>query len=164
CSVHPVSALQSEYSLLTRDVESEILPFCKEAGITFVPFSPLHRGLITDKLEAEQIGDKDFRKELPRFSGEYWENNRNLAKAFAGLAQDKSCTPAQLALAWILAQGDHIIPIPGTKKRKYLAENAGAADIKLTVADLKDIENLLARFPDIGPRYTEKFSKRVDKE
>ena len=164
CSVHQVSALQSEYSLLTRDVEKEILPFCKEEGITFVPFSPLHRGLITDKLEAEQIGDKDFRKELPRFSGGYWENNRKLAKAFAGLAQDKSCTPAQLALAWILAQGDHIIPIPGTKKRKYLAENAGAADIKLTVADLKEIENLLALFPDIGPRYTEKFSKRVDKE
>ncbi len=164
CSVHQVSALQSEYSLLTRDVEKEILPFCKEEGITFVPFSPLHRGLITDKLEAEQIGDKDFRKELPRFSGGYWENNRKLAKAFAGLAQDKSCTPAQLALAWILAQGDHIIPIPGTKKRKYLAETAGAADIKLTVADLKEIENLLVLFPDIGPRYTEKFSKRVDKE
>ncbi len=164
CTVHPVSALQSEYSLLTRDVEKEILPFCKEEGITFVPFSPLVRGLITDKLDAEQIGDKDFRKELPRFSGGYWENNRKLAKAFSELAQDKSCTPAQLALAWILAQGDHIIPIPGTKKRKYLAENAGAAEIKLTTDDLKGIEDLLKQFPDIGPRYTEKFSKRVDKE
>ena len=163
-AVHPISALQSEYSLLTRDVEKEILPFCKEAGITFVPFSPLVRGLITDKLDAEQIGDKDFRKELPRFSGDYWENNRKLAKAFADLAHDKNCTPAQLALAWILAKGDHIIPIPGTKKRKYLAENAGAAEIKLTTDDLKEIEDLLRKYPDIGPRYTEKFAKRVDKE
>ncbi|HOB83020.1 MAG TPA: aldo/keto reductase [Bacteroidales bacterium] len=164
CSVHQISALQSEYSLLTRDVEKEILPFCKAEGITFVPFSPLVRGLITDKLDAEQIGERDFRKELPRFSGKYYENNRKLAKAFAGLANDKNCTPAQLALAWILAQGDHIIPIPGTKKRKYLAENAGAADIKLTPDDLKDIEDLLRKYPDMGPRYTEKFSKRVDKE
>jgi len=122
------------------------------------------RGLITDKLDAEQIGERDFRKELPRFSGKYYENNRKLAKAFAGLANDKNCTPAQLALAWILAQGDHIIPIPGTKKIKYLAENAGAADIKLTPDDLKDIEDLLRKYPDMGPRYTEKFSKRVDKE
>ncbi len=164
CSVHQISALQSEYSLLTRDVEKEILPFCKAEGITFVPFSPLVRGLITDKLDAEQIGERDFRKELPRFSGKYYENNRKLAKAFAGMANDKNCTPAQLALAWILAQGDHIIPIPGTKKRKYLAENAVAADIKLTQDDLKDIDDLLRKFPDIGPRYTEKFSKRVDKE
>ena len=164
CAVHPVLALQSEYSLLTRDVEKEIIPFCKDEKITFVPFSPLVRGLITDKLDAEQIVDKDFRKELPRFSGDYWENNRKLAKGFAGLAHDKSCTPAQLALAWILAQGDHIIPIPGTKKRKYLAENAGAADIKLTADDLKGIEDLLKQYPDIGPRYTEKYSKRVDKD
>ena len=163
-SVHPVSALQSEYSLLTRDVEKEIIPFCKEKGITFVSFSPLVRGLITDKLDAEQIGERDFRKELPRFSGKYYENNRRLARAFSGLANDKNCTAAQLALAWILAQGDHIIPIPGTKKRKYLAENVAAADIKLTQDDLKEIENLLGKYPDTGPRYTEKYSKRVDRE
>jgi aryl-alcohol dehydrogenase-like predicted oxidoreductase len=164
CAVHPVSALQSEYSLLTRDVEKEILPFCKEAGITFVPFSPLIRGLITNTLEAEKLRSNDFRKQLPRFSGDYLKNNQKLAAAFAGLAHGKNCTPAQLSLAWILEQGDNIIPIPGTKKRKYLAENAGAADIRLTSADLKEIEDLLARFPDIGPRYTEKYAKRVDKE
>ena len=163
-AVHPISALQSEYSLLTRDVEKEILPFCKEAGITFVPFSPLVRGLMTNALDAEKIDEKDFRKQLPRFSGKYLRNNQQLAKAFAEMAYGRNCTPAQLALAWVLAQGDNIIPIPGTKKRKYLEENAGAVDIKLTSDDLKEIENLLKQFPDIGPRYTEKLSKRVDKE
>jgi len=145
-------------------VEKEILPFCKEAGITFVPFSPLVRGLMTNALDAEKIDEKDFRKQLPRFSGKYLRNNQQLAKAFAEVAYGRNCTPAQLALAWVLAQGDHIIPIPGTKKRKYLVENAGAVDIKLTMDDLKEIDDLLKQYPDIGPRYTEKFAKRVDKE
>ena len=161
-TVHQISALQSEFSLLTRNVEKEVLPFCKEMKITFVPFSPLIRGLITNTVEAEKLGDKDFRRQIPRFSGKYWNNNQQLAKAFAELASGKNCSPAQLALSWVLAQGDHIIPIPGTKKRKYLEDNAGAADINLTATDIKDIEALLARFPDIGPRYTENFAKRVD--
>ena len=131
-AVHPVSALQSEYSLLTRDVEKEILQLCNELKITFVPFSPLSRGLITNTLDMEKFDKNDFRKLLPRFSGEHWKNNKELAKAFADLASDKKCTPAQLALAWVLAQGQHIIPIPGTRHRKYLEENAGAADINLT--------------------------------
>lgn len=162
-AVHPISALQSEYSLLTRDVEKEILPLCKELEITFIPFSPLMRGLMTNTVEADKLGEKDFRKLLPRFSGEYWKNNQQLAKAFADMATGKNCTPAQLALAWLLAQGSHIIPIPGTKKRKYLEENAGATEIVLTSADLKDIEALMSLFPNIGSRYTENFAKRVDK-
>ena len=163
-AVHPVSALQSEYSILTRDVETEMLQLCREMKITFVPFSPLSRGLFTNTLDMEKFDDNDFRKLLPRFSGEHWKNNSELAKAFADLASGKNCTPAQLALAWILAQGDHIIPIPGTRHRKYLEENAGAVDVNLTATDMKDIETLLTRFPDIGSRYSENFAKQVDKE
>jgi aryl-alcohol dehydrogenase-like predicted oxidoreductase len=101
---------------------------------------------------------------LPRFSGDYWKNNQNLAKAFADLAADKGCTPAQLSLAWVLARGDHIIPIPGTKHRKYLEENAGATDILLTISDLENIDHLLSRFPNVGPRYSERHAKQVDKD
>jgi aryl-alcohol dehydrogenase-like predicted oxidoreductase len=162
-AVHPISALQSEYSLLTRDVEKEILPLCQTLGITFVPFSPLSRGLVTNTVDSQKLGETDFRKTHPRFSGDHWENNRQLAQAFAGMAADKNCTPAQLALAWVLAQAAHIIPIPGTKRRKYLEDNAGAVDIRLTAADLEAIEALLARFPDTGPRYNEKLAKLVGK-
>jgi aryl-alcohol dehydrogenase-like predicted oxidoreductase len=161
--VHPIAALQSEYSLLTRDVEKMILPLCKELGISFIPFSPLSRGLITNTIETDKLGKNDFRKTHPRFSGKYWENNRHLAEAFAAMASDKQCTPAQLALAWVLAQGNYIIPIPGTKRRKYLEENASALDITLTPADLTAIEDLLARFPNIGPRYAENLAKLVGK-
>jgi aryl-alcohol dehydrogenase-like predicted oxidoreductase len=162
-AAHPISALQSEYSLLTRDVEKEILSLCIELGITFVPFSPLSRGLITDTIDNNKLGEDDFRKRLPRFSGEHWENNRRLAHAFAEMASDKNCTPAQLALAWVLAQGSHIIPIPGTKRRKYLEENAGAVDINLTSSDLNAIEALLARFPNVGSRYPENLGKLVNR-
>lgn len=162
-AVHPISALQSEYSLLTRDAEKEILPLCLELGITFVPFSPLSRGLITNTVDKDKLGENDFRKSLPRFSGVHWENNHHLAEAFAGLASEKKCTPAQLALAWILAKGSHIIPIPGTKQRKYLEENAGAIHVDLTSSDLKAIEALLARFPNIGSRYTENLTRLVGK-
>ena len=162
--IHPISALQSEYSLLTRDVDKEILPLCKELDITFVPFSPLSRGLFSNTLDIEKFDKDDFRHQLPRFSGEHWQNNKQLAAAFAGLAADKNCTPTQLALAWVLAQGENIIPIPGTKHRKYLKENAGATEINLTSSDLEDIEKLLNRFPNIGPRYTERFAGQVDKE
>lgn len=160
-AVHPISALQSEYSLLTRDVEKEILPLCTELGITFVPFSPLSRGLVTNTIETDSLGEGDFRKTHPRFTGEHWENNRHLAGAFADMASGKECTPAQLALAWVLAQGDYIIPIPGTKRRKYLEDNVGALDVALTPADLAAMEALLARFPDTGPRYAENLAKLV---
>jgi len=102
--------------------------------------------------------------QLPRFTGDHWKNNKNLAGAFAELASDKKCTPAQLALAWVLAHGDHIIPIPGTKNRKHLEDNAGAVEIGLTTSDINDIEELLKKFPDIGSRYTENFARQVDKD
>lgn len=158
-AVHPISALQSEYSLLTRDVEKEILPLCKELDITFVPFSPLARGLMTNTID--RLGETDWRNNLPRFAGEYWENNQKLASAFDRLAADKNCKPSQLALAWVLAQGDHIIPIPGTKRRKYLQDNAGAVDLNLSLSDIKDIEGLLTIFPNIGPRYTAAMAKQA---
>jgi len=163
-AVHPISALQSEYSLLTRDVEKEILSLCEDLKIAFIPFSPLSRGLFTNTLDIEKFDENDFRKLLPRFSAGHWKNNSDLAKAFANLASDKNCTPAQLALAWVLAQGNHIIPIPGTRHRHYLEENAGAINVNLTSVDLNDIETLLTRFPDIGSRYSENFAKQVDKE
>src|SRR6201996_2464854 len=134
---HPIAALQSEYSLLTRDLEKEILPVCRELGVSLVPFSPLSRGLITNTLKIDELRSGDFRKTLPRFSDDYKDNNEQLAQAFADLAVSKGHTPAQLALAWILAQGDDIIPIPGTKKTKYIRENAASADIELSDDDLK---------------------------
>jgi aryl-alcohol dehydrogenase-like predicted oxidoreductase len=161
-SVHPVSALQSEYSILTRDVEKEILQVCKELKITFVPFSPLSRGLITNTLDRDKFDVNDFRLSLPRFSGDNLENNLKLARAFSDLASGKNCTPAQLALSWLLAKGDHIIPIPGTRHRRYLEENTRAVEINLTSTDLKNIDILLSRFPNIGSRYSEHFARQVD--
>lgn len=162
-AVHPIAAVQSEYSLLTREVEEEILPLTRELGVTFVPFSPLSRALITNRLDASTLEDNDFRRHLPRYSGDYWENNQKLAAAFAKLAAQKGITPAQLALAWVLAQGENIVPIPGTKRRKYLEENAAAADVSLSQTDLADIEGLLKQYPNVGPRYTEREFKMVNK-
>lgn len=161
--VHPISALQSEYSLLTRDVEKEILPVCKELKISFIPFSPLARGLVTNALDLETLPANDFRRTLPRYQEAHAENNTNLVHAFAAYAAQKQCTPAQLALAWVLAQGDHIIPIPGTKRRKYLKDNAGAVNVHLTKEDTGAIEEILAKFPNVGDRYNESNRKFVDK-
>ena len=163
CAVHPIAALQSEYSLLTRDVEPEILPVCRELGISLVPFSPLSRGLITNTLNIDELGSNDFRKTLPRFSDDYKNNNQQLANAFAGLAAQKNCTPAQLALAWVLAQGKDIIPIPGTKKTKYLRENAASVNIELSAADLQEIQNTINKYPNTGMRYGEGAFKLVNK-
>ena len=162
-AVHPVSALQSEYSLLTRGVEQDVLPLCKELGITFVAFSPLARGLVTDTLNIDELPAGDFRRSLPRYQKTYEENNRNLAHAIAALAQAKGCTAAQLSLAWLLAQGEHIVPIPGTKRVKYLRENAAAAEIRLTPADIQALQAVLDRFPNTGDRYNEAAYKYVDK-
>lgn len=161
-AVHPITALQSEYSLLTRDVEKEILPLCHELGIAFVPYSPLARGIITNTLEKDGLPTGDFRRMLPRFDETHWDNNRKLSHAFAELAAQKDCTPAQLALAWVLAQDNGLLPIPGTKKRKYLAENAAAVDIQLSAAELQAIENLLLQYPNIGQRYTDGSMKLVN--
>ncbi len=163
CSVHPISALQSEYSLLTRNVEKEILPTCKELGITFVPFSPLARGLMTNTLNINELKDTDFRKTLPRYQQEHAENNTQLTAGLSRIAQRKGCTPAQLALAWVLAQGTNIIPIPGTKRRKYLLENVGALDVVLNPEDLAEIEILLATYPNTGDRYNSSNYRLVDK-
>jgi aryl-alcohol dehydrogenase-like predicted oxidoreductase len=162
-AVHPITALQSEYSLLTRGVEDAILPLTKELGITFVPFAPLGRGLITNKLDVSSLASNDFRKNLPRYQGEYLENNQKLAAAFAEFAESKNCTPAQLAIAWVMAQGDNIIPIPGTKRRKYLEENAGTADMELAAKDLEVIEAIVRKYPNIGPRYSARENKFVKK-
>ncbi|MDB5155252.1 MAG: aldo/keto reductase [Mucilaginibacter sp.] len=162
-AVHPISALQSEYSLLTRDVEVEILPVCKELGVTFVPFSPLARGLMTNTLNLSELPDTDFRKTLPRYQQQNRDNNQKLAAGFAEIAAQKGCSPAQLALGWVLAQGDNIIPIPGTKKREKLRDNAGSVDITITANDLQQIQALFAKYPNIGERYNESNLKYVDK-
>jgi aryl-alcohol dehydrogenase-like predicted oxidoreductase len=161
-AVHPVAALQSEYSLLTRNVESEILPLTKELGISFIPFSPLARGLVTNTLDVSTLADNDFRKTLPRYQEKYAENNKKLAEGFAAMAASKNATPAQIALAWVLSQGEHIIPIPGTKKTKYLMENAAAVDVLLTPEDLRTIDELLTKYPDTGARYSEQHEKMAN--
>ncbi|SEB06781.1 aldo/keto reductase [Pedobacter hartonius] len=162
-AIHPISALQSEYSILTREPEANVLPLCKDLGISFIPFSPLARGLITNTLDVEKLADGDLRKRFPRYQREYEDNNRKLTAGFAELAQQKGCTPARLALAWVLSQDEHIIPIPGTKKRRYLEENVGAVDIDLVAADFSNIEELLAKYPDTGARYNESNAIHVDK-
>lgn len=162
-AVHPITALQSEYSLLTREVEGEILDTIRELGITFVPYSPLARGLVTATVpDKDSLPSDDYRRTVPRFDTEHWENNQQLVNEFAELASQKGCTPAQLALAWVLAQGDDIIPIPGTKKRKYLEENAAAVDIILSTGELQNIEKLINKYPNIGNRYSEGALKLVN--
>jgi len=161
-AVHPISAVQSEYSLLTRDVENGILKTTRELGISLVPYSPLARGLVTNKLNVDALAIDDFRRTLPRYQSENIDNNNKLIENFAAFAASKSCTPAQLALAWVLAQGEDIIPIPGTKKRNYLQENAGAIEVKLTSADLTTINELINRYPIIGERYSEEAMKMVN--
>lgn len=161
-AVHPIAALQSEYSLLTRDVEKEILQTVRELGISLVPYSPLARGLVTNSLNVDTLDASDFRRTLPRYQQEYMENNAKLVKEFAQLAEGKNCSPAQLALAWVLAQGEDIIPIPGTKKRKYLEENARAVDVSLNEADLATIDDLIKRYPHTGERYSEGAMKLVN--
>jgi aryl-alcohol dehydrogenase-like predicted oxidoreductase len=153
-AVHPITALQTEYSLWTRDVEAEILPLCRELGIGFVPYSPLGRGFLAHRFSSlDEIGEGDFRRSTPRFQGENWERNQRILAKVEEIAEEKGITPAQLALAWVLAQGDDIVPIPGTKRRKYLEENAAADDVELTEEDLARIEQEL---PEVsGERYDE---------
>ncbi len=163
-AVHPVAALQSEYSLLTRDVEGEVLTTIRELGITLVPYSPLARGLITATVtDTTQLAADDFRRTLPRFTNEEnWQNNQRLVTAFAQLAAEKNCSPAQLALAWVMAQGDDIIPIPGTKQQKYLIQNAAAVDLVLNKTELENIEAVVKQFPSVGARYSEGSMKLVN--
>ncbi|MGH2645192.1 MAG: aldo/keto reductase [Chitinophagaceae bacterium] len=162
--VHPITALQSEYSVLTRDVEGEILSTCRQLNISLIPYSPLARGIITSAIkDKNSLAKDDWRRTLPRLDDVHWRNNAGLVDEFAVLAKNKNCTSAQLALAWVLAQGEDIIPIPGTKKRKYLEENAGAVDIVLNKEDLNHIDALLKKYPNVGQRYTDGGMNLVNK-
>jgi aryl-alcohol dehydrogenase-like predicted oxidoreductase len=153
-AVHPITAVQTEYSLWSREPEEEILPLCRELGIGFVPYSPLGRGFLSGRFKRpEDLDQNDFRRSGPRFTGENLEANLKLAEKVAEIAQEKDVTPAQLALAWVLAQGEDLVPIPGTKRRTYLEENAAAVEVGLTQEDLDRIE---AELPAAaGERYDE---------
>ncbi len=141
-ATHPITALQTEYSLWTRDLEAEILPTIRELGIGLVPYSPLGRGFLSGRFTdpEKDLDADDFRRGGPRFTGENLERNKALAEKVKELADEKGCTPAQLALAWVLAQGDDVVPIPGTKRRTYLEDNAGAAEVELSADDLERID------------------------
>jgi aryl-alcohol dehydrogenase-like predicted oxidoreductase len=153
-AVHPITAVQTEYSLWTRDPEGEVLPTCRELGIGFVPYSPLGRGFLAGRFNSpEDIEEGDFRRSNPRFAGENFEANMRLAEKVKEIASEKGVTPAQLAIAWVLARGDDLVPIPGTKRRTYLEQNAGAVDVELTDDDLARID---AELPEVvGERYNE---------
>ena len=153
-AVHPVSAVQTEYSLWTRDPEAEVLPTCRELGIGFVPYSPLGRGFLSGRFKSpDELDEGDFRRSGPRFTGENLEANLRLAEKVEEIASDKGITPAQLAITWVLAQGDDLVPIPGTKRRTYLEQNAAAAEVELTDEDLARIQ---AEVPEAsGARYDE---------
>ncbi len=140
-ATHPITALQTEYSLWTRDPEPEILPICRELGIGFVPYSPLGRGFLSGRFTSpDDLDPDDFRRHGPRFTGEALEQNLTLAAKVRAIAEEKGCTPGQLALAWVLAQGEDLVPIPGTKRRTYLEENLAAADVELSGDDLARID------------------------
>lgn len=162
--VHPITALQTEYSLWTRDVEDEILPTVRRLGIGFVPYSPLGRGFLTGRFkDIQSLDASDYRTKTPRFQGENFERNLALLKEVEALAAEKGATPGQIALAWVMAQGEDIVPIPGTKRRKYLEENARADALVLTVSDLR---RLAAAFPKgvaAGERYIPASMKSIDR-
>jgi len=160
-STYPIAALQSEYSLWTRDPEGEILETCRELGIGLVPYSPLGRGLLTGQVKSNEFGAKDFRRISPRFQGENFGKNLALVKRVEEIAKEQHCTPAQLALAWVLAQGEDVVAIPGTKRRTYLDQNLGALDVKLTPSDLKRLDEAFPRGVAVGARYPEEYMNRL---
>ena len=152
--IHPIAALQTEYSLWTRDVETEILPTCRELGIGFVAYSPLGRGFLTGQFKKfEDLPANDRRRDFPRFQGENFDKNLQLVKQLEQMAAKKRCQPSQLALAWVLSRGQDIVPIPGTKRLKYLEENAAAVEVKLSAAELHQIESVIPAGAAIGDRY-----------
>jgi aryl-alcohol dehydrogenase-like predicted oxidoreductase len=163
-AVHPIAALQTEYSLWTRDPEDEVLPTTRELGIAFVAYSPLGRGFLTGQIKGfEDFAPDDYRRNSPRFQGENFQKNLDLVGRVEALAKEKKCTPGQLALAWLLAQGEDIIPIPGTKRRKYLEENGGALNVKLTQDDLLRIDEVAPRGVASGERYPEHMMTLVNR-
>ena len=161
--VHPITALQSEYSLWSRDPEDEILGTTRELGIAFVPYSPLRRGFLTGQFKRfEDFAADDYRRFSPRFQGENFQKNLDLVARVEAIAKEKKCTPGQLALAWLLAQGKDLIPIPGTKRRKYLEENVGALNVKLTADDLRRIDEVAPHGAASGARYPEQMMTWVN--
>jgi aryl-alcohol dehydrogenase-like predicted oxidoreductase len=161
--VHAITALQSEYSLWTRDPEGRVLPTCRELGIGLVAYSPLGRGFLTGQITSyEDFAPDDYRRNSPRFQGENFQRNLDLVKKVEDIARRKNCTPSQLALAWVLAQGDDIVPIPGTKRVKYLEENVGALDVNLSADDLEQIEKILPKGAAAGQRYNESMMRLID--
>ena len=159
----PLAALQTEYSLWTRDPEDEILPLCRELDIGFVAYSPLGRGFLTGRFRSiDDLPPDDYRRNSPRFQGENFQKNLDLVAHVEAIARRKKCTPSQLALAWVLAQGDDIVPIPGTKQRKYLEENARAVEVELTPSDLEEIEEIAPKGVAEGARYNEAGMRTVN--
>ncbi|MDQ1464428.1 MAG: hypothetical protein QOC73_1369 [Actinomycetota bacterium] len=155
-AVHPITALQTEYSVWTRDPEDDVLPTVRELGIGFVAYSPLGRGFLTGEIKSpDDFADDDFRKRAPRFQGENFQRNLDLVQQIRDIAIAKNCTPGQLAIAWLLAQGDDIVPIPGTKRLRYLEENLGAVDVHLSDDDLARIDAVAPKGAPAGDRYAD---------
>jgi aryl-alcohol dehydrogenase-like predicted oxidoreductase len=163
-AVHPISALQSEYSLWERNLEADIIPLLRELGIGLVPYAPLGRGFLTGKApRLEETGEKDFRRGDPRFQGENFDRNLRLVDEVTKIARNKGATAGQIALAWVLHKGEDIVPIPGTKRRKYLEENAGAAAVTLTSEEMRQLDEIGSPQNVAGPRYNEARMKMVDR-
>lgn len=160
--IHPIAALQSEYSLLSRNIEHEILPAIRDLGISLIPYSPLGRGMFTENFDSI-IPENDARKFLPRFQGEHFENNKKMMHELSEFAHNKGINTAQLALSWIMSKGTNIIPIPGTKKRKYIELNVQAIDVELNSREVTEIENIIAKYPNTGERYPEAAMKMVNR-
>ncbi len=161
--VHPIAALQTEYSLWTRDPENEILPTCRELGIGFVAYSPLGRGFLTGQIKRfEDLPADDYRRLSPRFQGQNFQKNLDLVRRVEEIAAKKKCKASQLALAWVLAQGEDIVPIPGTKRRKYLEENVGVLTVKLTEGDLRRIGEVIPQDAAAGLRYPQELMRAVN--
>lgn len=161
--IHPITALQSEYSLWTRDIENEILPVCRDNGITLVAYSPLGRGFLASRFKSDKdFEEKDYRSNSPRFQGENLKHNVELLEKIEEIAKNKNCTPAQLALAWVLAQGDDIVPIPGTKKIKFVDENAASVNIQLSDDDLNQLNEITSKFEVAGDRYHEAGMRSIN--
>jgi aryl-alcohol dehydrogenase-like predicted oxidoreductase len=163
-AVHPISALQSEYSLWERNLEADIIPLLRELGIGLVPYAPLGRGFLTGKApRLEETGEKDFRRSDPRFQGENFDRNLRLVEEVTKIAKSKGATAGQIALAWVLHKGNDIVPIPGTKRRKYLEENAGAAAVTLSTEEMRQLDEIGSPKNVAGPRYNEARMKMVDR-
>jgi aryl-alcohol dehydrogenase-like predicted oxidoreductase len=162
-AVHPIAALQSEYSLWSRDPEDEVLGVCRELGIGFVAYSPLGRGFLTGQIRRfEDLATDDYRRMSPRFQGDNFQKNLDLVARVEAIAREKRCTPSQLALAWVLAQGDDVVPIPGTKRRAYLDDNLGALEVTLDASDLARIAEVVPRDAAAGLRYPEAMMRFVN--